>query len=69
LRSLFAVGSELSGDALTRTYTPTGEVFFASAERVVASFDFKEMLDHVVIEVRRAHFWDISAVAALDRPC
>ena len=30
-------------------------------------FDFQEALDRVVIDVTDAHFWDISAVAALDR--
>lgn len=29
-------------------------------------FDFKEAVDHVVIDVSVAHIWDISAVAALD---
>ena len=67
VRNLFAVTSELRSDGLTRTYTLTGEVFFASVERFVASFDFKEVIDRAVIDVRRAHFWDISAVAALDK--
>ena len=31
-----------------------------------ASFDFKESLEKVVIDVSRAHIWDISSVAALD---
>ena len=67
VRSLFAVTSKLSPEGLSRTYTLTGEVFFASVERFVASFDFKEVIDRAVIDVGRAHFWDISAVAALDR--
>ena len=29
-------------------------------------FDFKEALDKVVIDVSRAHIWDISSVQALD---
>ena len=33
----------------------------------VAGFDFKEALDHVRIDLRRAHFWDITAVGALDK--
>ena len=67
VRSLFTVSSELSGDGITRTYTLTGEVFFASVERFIDSFDFREVIDKAVIDVRRAHFWDISAVAALDK--
>ncbi|HAW49140.1 MAG TPA: sodium-independent anion transporter, partial [Roseovarius sp.] len=30
------------------------------------AFDFKEALERVVIDVSRAHIWDISSVAALD---
>jgi SulP family sulfate permease len=30
------------------------------------TFDFKEALDKVVIDVSRAHIWDISSVQALD---
>ncbi len=67
VRNLFAVDTQLGTDGLVRTYTLTGEVFFASVERFVESFDFKEVIDGVVIDVRGAHFWDISAVAALDK--
>jgi SulP family sulfate permease len=44
-----------------------GQVFFASADRFVAAFDFKEVIDKVSIDVSRAHFWDITAVSALDK--
>ena len=37
--------------------------FFAFAE----AFDFREDIDSVVIDIRHAHLWDISAIAALDR--
>ena len=30
------------------------------------SFDFKEALEKVTIDVSQAHIWDISSVAALD---
>ena len=42
-------------------------LFFASSERFVDAFDFKEVLDRVVIDVSQAHFWDISAVGTLDK--
>lgn len=51
----------------TRTYTVVGQVFFSSAEKFIESFDFKEAVENVVIDVSRAHFWDITAVAALDK--
>src|SRR3546814_13709692 len=56
----------LSEDGHARTYVFTGQIFFASVERFLAAFDFKEVIDTVTIDVSRAHFWDISAVAALD---
>lgn len=42
-------------------------MFFASAERFVNAFDYKEMIEKVRIDVSRAHFWDITAVSALDK--
>ncbi|GGC64575.1 SulP family inorganic anion transporter [Marinobacter halophilus] len=51
----------------TRTYTVVGQVFFTSSEKFIESFDFKEAVENVVIDVSRAHFWDITAVAALDK--
>ncbi|ODA66480.1 C4-dicarboxylic acid transporter DauA [Methyloligella halotolerans] len=66
VRGMFTVTSELSKDETCRTYRIIGQVFFASTERFVDSFDFKEVLDKVVIDVSQAHFWDISAVGTLD---
>ncbi|MDY0206686.1 MAG: SulP family inorganic anion transporter [Pseudomonas sp.] len=48
-------------------YQVIGQVFFASAEKLFASFDFSYAADRVVIDLTRAHFWDITAVAALDQ--
>ena len=67
VRRLFAVASSLSDDGATRTYVLTGQIFFASVERFAAAFDFREVIDTVRIDVSRAHFWDISAGAALDK--
>ncbi|MDP1692893.1 MAG: SulP family inorganic anion transporter [Burkholderiaceae bacterium] len=57
----------LSDDGRTRTYAVVGQVFFASAESLIAALDFKEVVDRVCIDVSRAHFWDITAVSALDK--
>jgi SulP family sulfate permease len=62
-----AVRSALSENGTTREYTVLGQIFFASADAFVGAFDFKEALDHVRIDVSRAHFWDVSAIAALDK--
>lgn len=48
-------------------YKVVGQVFFASADHFVDSFDLKEVVDQVTIDLHQAHFWDITAVAALDK--
>jgi sulfate permease, SulP family len=50
-----------------RIYQVTGQVFFASAGTFNSAFDFKEVIERVRIDVSRAHFWDITAIDALDR--
>ncbi|MDP3908463.1 SulP family inorganic anion transporter [Novosphingobium sp.] len=67
VKRIFTVESQLSADGLTRHYQVSGQVFFASTDSFVEAFDFKEVLDRVVIDVSRAHFWDISAVGTLDK--
>ncbi|WP_375262153.1 SulP family inorganic anion transporter [Palleronia sp.] len=66
ISQLFGVTSSLSEDGRVRTYNVEGQLFFASSEDFMAAFDFKEAADKVVIDVSRAHIWDISSVAALD---
>ncbi|MCT6717107.1 SulP family sulfate permease [Acidovorax sp. 93] len=57
-----------SGDeGRTRVYGVVGQVFFASSEAFLSAFDFKEVVPLVRIDVTRAHFWDITAVGALDK--
>ncbi|WP_264272426.1 SulP family inorganic anion transporter [Duffyella gerundensis] len=50
-----------------RTYQISGQLFFASADRFMRYFDFQERVERVVIDVTHAHFWDITAVSALDK--
>jgi SulP family sulfate permease len=64
---LCRITSTLSPDAATRTYTVEGQVFFASAGTFSDAIDVLEPVDRIVIDVGAAHFWDISAVGALDR--
>ncbi|MBW0149206.1 SulP family inorganic anion transporter [Marinobacter arenosus] len=61
------VDSDLDEQTNTRTYTVVGQVFFSSSEKLLQAFDFKEAVDNVVIDLSRAHFWDITAVGALDK--
>ena len=61
------LGSVTVNGGRERHYTVTGQVFFASAETFIGSFDFKEAIERVRIDVTPAHFWDLSAVGALDK--
>lgn len=54
-------------DNTVKIYKFVGQVFFNSSDKFYKSFDFKEVVDKVVIDLTRAHFWDISAVYALDK--
>ncbi|KXO07369.1 Sulfate permease [Moritella sp. JT01] len=49
------------------TYQVTGQIFFASANKFVDAFDFQDVVGKVIIDLSHAHFWDISAVGALDK--
>lgn len=61
------VRSQAQDEGRVRHYTVSGQVFFASAERFVNAFDYKEVIEKVRIDVGHAHFWDITAVSALDK--
>jgi len=63
---LSRVTSELSEDGRERTYRVEGQVFFASAGQFSEEIDVLEPVERIVIDVSAAHFWDISAVGALD---
>lgn len=64
---LLKIESATSNNGNTRTYSVHGNVFFASTDQFNKAFDFKEVVGKVVIDVSHAHFWDITAVSALDR--
>lgn len=62
-----AIESDVDDAGEQRTYKVTGQVFFSSADKFIACFEFGEVLSKVRIDVSEAHFWDITAVAALDK--
>ncbi len=64
---VLVVARHQEDEGRTRRYTVTGQVFFASAAEFLAAFDFREVVERVRIDVTAAHFWDLSAVGALDR--
>ncbi|MFN2332333.1 MAG: SulP family inorganic anion transporter [Halomonas sp.] len=65
--NILYIGSEEADEGNARIYKVVGQVFFASSERFSGAFDFKETVEKVTIDLSRAHFWDITAVQALDR--
>lgn len=67
VQRMFAVTRTLSADGATATYRVTGQIFFASVERFTRAFAIEETAPAVMIDMTAAHFWDISAVAALDK--
>ncbi len=64
---VLVIRSRTEDEGRARHYYVIGQVFFASADRFVDSFDFREVIDGVVIDVSRANFWDITAISALDK--
>lgn len=66
VRSMFAVRRIMADDGATVVYQVRGEIFFASVDRFVRSFE-DEQGRSVTIDVTRAHFWDISGVGAMDK--
>ena len=66
IAQLFTMRTMISKDGRVRTYSVEGQLFYGSVEDFMDAFDFKEALDKVIIDVSRAHIWDISSVQALD---
>ena len=54
-------------DAGTRRYQVRGQLFFVSTHEFLHRFDFHHPAARVVIDLTDAHFWDGSAVGALDQ--
>ncbi len=67
VQRMFVVEREVSLDGETATYRVSGQIFFASVERFVRAFQVEESAPRILIDMTGAHFWDISAVGALDK--
>lgn len=67
VRRMFEVDREVSLDGQAATYRVTGQIFFASVDRFTRAFQEESVATSVTIDVSAAHFWDISAVGALDK--
>jgi SulP family sulfate permease len=64
---ILLIQTKTEPDGVTCTYEIYGQVFFASADRFIDAFDFEGVLTKVRIDLTHAHFWDITAVSALDK--
>jgi len=64
---LSRIDSVLSDDGRVRTYIVEGQMFFVTAGTFADAIDVMEPVERLVIDVTAAHFWDISAIGALDR--
>jgi sulfate permease, SulP family len=63
---LLTVEVKRSEDGNEMTYFVSGQVFFASSNSLTDAFDYQDVAKHVTIDVSDAHFWDITAIGALD---
>ncbi|WP_121116155.1 SulP family inorganic anion transporter [Croceibacterium ferulae] len=64
VQRMFGVERDSTADGVT--YRVTGQIFFASVDRFTRAFGTEGAVP-VTIDVAAAHFWDISAVGALDK--
>ena len=64
---LLGVTSRIEDDGAVRRYLVSGHVFFASSDQLVHEFDYSATHATVHIDLSDAHFWDITAIGALDK--
>ena len=67
IASLVLVNKILSDDGTHRIYKVAGQIFFLSKEEFLQSFDFREIVERVTIDLTKAHLWDQGAVEVVDK--
>ena len=50
-----------------KIYHVSGQLFFASVTDFVNSFDYKENVSEIDLDLSNAHLWDDSAIGAIDK--
>ena len=63
---LVEVDRVVDPDGTSCLYSVHGEVFFASDQELIDSFQYPDDPPRVIIDFSRAHLWDASAIAAVD---
>ncbi len=64
---LSVVASSLSDDGTVQIFHVTGQIFFASAGTLTNDIHVVDpSVRRIIIDLTHAHFWDISAIGALD---
>lgn len=57
---------ETSFEGQARLYELRGQIFFSSSEKFMQSFNFKEDVKEIIIDLTHSHIWDVTSVAMLD---
>ena len=67
IAQLVFVDKVLSDDGSHRIYKVAGQIFFLSKEEFLKSFNFRELVDRVTIDLTQAHLWDQGSVETVDK--
>src|SRR5690606_24262135 len=61
------VTSLASDNSKVKVYRVSGQLFFASVTEFVDSFNYKEDVELIKLDLSNAHIWDDSGVGAIDK--
>ncbi|WP_211826790.1 SulP family inorganic anion transporter [Kistimonas asteriae] len=66
-RTIMRITDDVIKEGKHTTHRVHGQVFFASSDQFVQLFNYDDPAELISIDLTDAHFWDITAVAALDK--
>ena len=67
IAKMIYVDQQVSEDGTQCTYSVVGQLFFASVDDFLSSFDFQRDFSIVIIDLTHSHLWDQGAVMAIDK--